>query len=733
MLTTGDILVLGIETGWHKALAWQQQPADEPTPADFAEPLPVAGERRAILWAPVGLIAGIWFYFALPVEPYVIIAIIAAAGAVLLLWRANARLPLILAAMFLLGFALAKGRAEWIATPLLTAPTGEVVVVGLVTDVNQRSPSRDDIWLAPEAIEGLTTDQMPRLLRMTSFRKLGTPAIGDRLSFKARLSPLPGPVMPGGFEYGRQLYFSGVGGTGRMTAAMTVIGHQGSPLLWLREAIGGLRSSINSRIMAALPGEEGSLAAALITGERAAVPKDTLNSLQVSGLFHILSISGLHMSLAAGGIYWFVRMVLALSPTLALRWPIKKIAAVAALAGGFIYMLLAGSGAATQRSYIMVAIMLFAILVDRPAISLRNLALAALIILVLQPESAVEASFQMSFMAVMGLAAFFEWWNGRIERDRRVNESRVSRAARWLVAATLASLLTSLIAGSLSSIPAAFHFGRLAPYGVLANGLAIPVVSFLVMPAALLALLAMPLGLERWPLEAMGYGLRQVIAISDWVAGLPGAHHVVPQIPVSAALLLAGGATLLCLGHRRWKLVGVGVALAGLAWSTQGSFPDLLVERTGANVAFRSDEGQLVFARARKSSFAAGRWLLAAGDETAFAKAAKRDGWSCDNGLCLAVVKGKRIAYMADETAPLPDCAATDLLIAAVPLRGRCKQGPTRIDRFDLWRNGAASVQITATGLDVTTAAGSSGRRPWVVIPTPRLKVTRYAQQEEHR
>ena len=178
------------------------------------------------------------------------------------------------------------------------------------------------------------------------------------------------------------------------------------------------------------------------------------------------------------------------------RSPIKKWAAGAALVFGFIYILLAGSGAATQRSYIMLAVVFLAIIVDRPAISLRNLALAALLILILQPESAIQASFQMSFMAVMGLAAFFEYWNRpKPEREFRV-EGKGMYYARKFYTVALASILTSLVAGGFSSIPAAYHFGRLAPYGVLANGLAIPVISLVVMPFALLSVVLMPLGLE---------------------------------------------------------------------------------------------------------------------------------------------------------------------------------------------------------------------------------------------
>ena len=615
------------------------------------------------------------------------------------------------------------GPTGW-QTPLISQRSGELLVVGTIEQVAIRSATRSDVVLATEQIEALEPAKTPRRLRLTIHKGGDAVAVGNRVSLKARLAPLPGPAMPGGFDFGRQLYFAGIGGTGRVTQQVQLLGQSEALSLLFLRSLAHLRAGINARIADSLPPEEATVAAALITGDRAQIPKQTNLSLQTSGLAHILSISGLHMSLAAGGIFWLARALLALSPSLALRYPIKKWAALAALAGGFIYMLLAGSGAATQRSYIMVAIMLFAILVDRSAISLRNLAVAAIIILLMQPESAVEASFQMSFMAVMGLAAFFEWWNARLRQRALAERGWLARGARWLALAVFASLLTSVIAGSLSSIPAAFHFGRAAPYGVLANGLAIPIVSLVVMPSALAALIVMPFGLERWPLELMGFGLNRVLAISDWVATLPGSALVLPQISAASALLLAVAATVLCLAPRRLKPFSLALLLAGLLLARIATVPDILVERTAANMALRNEQGDLVFAMPRRGSFAAGRWLQANGEAASLAAAAKRPGWTCGEGICRADLKGQRIVYAADEKAVLPDCTAIDILVSATPLRGRCRSVRLRIDRFDVWKHGAHAVQINGSELSLTTAAKLAGQRPWVTVPTARARRT---------
>ena len=683
-----------------------------------------AQQGRAFLWSPVVLTFGIWTYFGLAAEPSLTGTTIAAAVALMLMWLGR-RLPLVLlAGLVVIGFSLAKFRAEMVATPLLHATTAEVLVTGTVRDVQHSSARRLTLIVAPDAVEGLTADRTPRRLRLSTSLKLGEPSIGTRVSLKARLSPLPSPVQPGGFDYGRKLWFEGIGGTGRVTAPITTLAETAPLSARLDSRLETVRTAMGRRIRATLDEPIASFAEALITGERSTIPRDLNQSLLVSGLFHILSISGLHMWLVAGGIFWSVRAALALVPRLALNHPIKKWAAVAALAMGWFYMLLADSGVATERSFIMIAVVFFAVLVDRPALSTRNLAIAAIIVLVGAPEAAVEASFQMSFLAVLGLVAFYEAWSKRSsarDAEAPLTHNWLARGARKVALGTFLSIATTLIAGSMSSIPAAYHFGRLAPYAVIANGLTLPVIGILVMPPALLAAVLMPVGLDPLPLWVMGKGLQLVLLISDWVATFPGAYVVVAQPPAPAMTLLAGGAALLCLLAGQLRLLGVAVIAAGLALTIAAPpGPDVFVERIGSNVAIRDGAGELVPARARKSRFAVDKWLQTNGEETKASDAAKRRGWTCTPNRCDATVKNKRLTYVfGGEGKPL-DCAGIDILIAAFPLRRACTAVPLRIDRFDLWRHGAHAIRISTTGASVETARGAQGKRPWVVVPEPR-------------
>jgi competence protein ComEC len=677
-------------------------------------------KERLAIWSPLFLVTGIWSYFSLSREPPFGLAAVLLFISALVFWRWRSNKALIIIAIILVGFGIAKLRVEWIGTSLLNAYVAEVKATGWVSDIDQRGKSNRILIVDVETAQGLPPDEVPRSVRLRASVKPGQELrIGDHVALTASLSPLPRPVAPGAFDYGRQLYFQGVGAVGRAKSGVVV---QEDTVPWsyaLRRTFHDLRSAIGERVHAVIKGPLGSFAEALITGERATIPKSLNSSLQASGLFHILSISGLHMSLVAGGAFWAVRAALALVPRLALQYPIKKWAAAGAMVVGLLYMLLADSGAATERSFIMIAVVFFAVLVDRPAISLHNLAVAAIIILGMEPEQALSASFQMSFMAVMGLAAFFPAFEAFTSHfGPQAGQGFAGQWTRRLVLLVLASVATSLIAGTLSSIPAAHHFGRIAPFAVVSNALALPIVGLVVMPMAMLGVFLMPLGLEALPLKMVELGLQGVVWISDWVASWPAAQSLWPLLPVQAAILLSLAAVLVCLSASRLRWFAVPcVALAALFVTPHK--PLLLFDERGANAALLTDVGY-VPAAAKGASYSAGRWLQQVGDDASVAETAKRAGWSCNAGTCNAKEQGMTISYLLRAVEHNMACPVADILLAEFPLRRRCKGKHVTIDRFDVWRNGAHAVYIEDSSLKVATAREKQGARPWVYEPRAR-------------
>jgi competence protein ComEC len=680
-----------------------------------------------VIWSPVPLVLGVWCYFSLTNEPsWLTIAVFVPAllACMALLLRHGGGTLLAVVSLVLAGFMLAKLQVWRADTTLLPASTGKVAISGIVESVERRAGTAATLVLSVTRLNAVPAENRPERVRLIVNRYRDDILPGVTITGSAYLRPLPVPAIPGGFDFGRQLFLKGIGATGSMPGEIVISEDKASWRYLVERELSQLRSAIGGRIAAALPGGQGGFAQALITGERGGIPRPINESLQISGLAHILSISGLHMSLVAGGVFWLVRALLAASPYLALRYPIKKWAAAAALFAGFFYMLLAGADVATQRSYIMLGVVFAAIIFDRPAISMRNLAIAALIILFTQPAAAITASFQMSFMAVMGLAAFYDAYSSwRANRLERMQQSWLRRWLRLFMMGLFATAATTLVAGSLSSIPAAHHFGRLSPLSLLTNMLALPVVSFVVMPAATLSVVVMPLGLEAVPLWVMGQGLQLVVQISDWVVGLPAARADIPLLPGLAAAVLAGGAIWICLWQGSLRVAGLALIPAALLLSQWDFRPDILVEARAANVAIRNSDKVLVPAERRKGSFSVEKWLQAEGDGLGTAGSSTRNGWTCRASECRAVVRGYSVVYLRSEGDPQQACRGAEIVIAAFPLRGNCKGAVVRIDRFDVWRKGAHALYVSERGIQIRTSRQMQGERPWTVVPISRREL----------
>ena len=335
----------------------------------------------------------------------------------------------------------------------------------------------------------------------------------------------------------------------------------------------------------------------------------------VSGLGHVLSISGYHMVIVTGLVFFAIRAALALVPALALRRPIKKWAAAAALVAAAFYLLLSGAEVATQRAFIMTAIVLIGVMVDRAALTLRNLALAALAVLLIAPEAVAHPSFQMSFAATLALVAAYE--RGFSWSAAGADTPLGARIALWGVRDVVALALGSLVAGLATTLFAAYHFHRLAPYGVLANLLAMHIVSLVAMPSGILALVALPFGFDGPLWRLMGLGIDWMIAVALWVASLPGAVGRIAAFGTGPLMLASAGLILICLLRTPLRWSGAVLAALAIAWIANVRQPDVLVADGGQAFAVRSADGRLAVMKTGNDLFAVREWLAADGDARA--------------------------------------------------------------------------------------------------------------------
>jgi len=663
-----------------------------------------AQEARALLWAPLFLISGNWIYFALSTEPSITLTASLAVAAVILFVLGRRHIVFLLAALVLIGFCATKFRADMVATPVLRGSTNGVIIGGYVADYDNKYNGARQLVVTVEEQTGIPEDEIPKRVKVyaTDAKDL---QIGDYITFEAYLTPLPRPVQPGGFDYGRMLYFESIGAAGRMIGAPSLEPRHVPWQFEYRRVFRALRTAISNRITAVIPGAVGHLADSMVSGERSGIPPEMNQSLQISGLAHIISISGLHMSMVAGGVYWAVRALLALIPFIALRFPIKKIAAVAALIVGLIYTLLADSGSATERSYLMIAVMFTAILFDRRALSLRNLAIAAILILLVTPEESVGASFQMSFLAVLGIAGLAEWQRNRPHADHV--PTRFEKIRHVIGAAAL----TTLVASSASTIAAAYHFDRLSPYGILANGLTMPVSELLVMPPALVAVLLMPFGLEYYPLKVMQWGLTITMQVSDWISHFPLANIMVAKPFLPGILLLALAAAMIAIGGKGLRLAGLAVALIGIAVASYHNRPTILIEDRAANVAILNADGNYVLA-SEANRFVSSKWLLGNGENVTPHDASQREGWDCNTGECFTSLAPMSLSYLHEKSGNGVYCPNTQIIIADMPLHHQCKARLV-IDRIDVWKNGAYAISFNDGRYELHTSRAEQGNRPW--------------------
>lgn len=677
----------------------------------FARIALILDEQRGALfpWVPVFFAIGIGFYFALPEEPgamgWSLLGVVAALsiGAVL---ATRFHWPLLVAvAAVLLGVLVAGARSHSISEPVLPfryyGP-----IEGRIVNIDRSQSDAVRLTLDRVVLSDMRPEITPTRVRVSLHGEQGwvAPEPGLTVMMTGHLSPPGGPVEPGGFDFQRQAWFGKLG----------AVGYTRTPVLALYPASDGhaglmvfrIRNAISTYVITALPGQAGAFAAAITTGDRSAIDAEVMEDLRASNLAHLLAISGLHMGLLTGFVFASVRYGLALIPPVALRWPVKKVAAAVALAAGVFYLALSGGNVATERAFIMVAVMFVAILFDRRALTLRAVALAALIVLTLRPEALLGPGFQMSFAATTALVAVFGW-----VRDAR-DPASPRRVPGWLVP-VVAVLLSSLIAGFATAPIAASHFNRVPHYGLIANMLSVPLMGSIIIPGAVIAALLAPVGLAWVGLRIMEYPILWILAVAGEVASWPGALSHVTSPPAWGLPVLVLGLLFVVLWQGRWRVLGVAPAVLALAFWGSDDRPDILISDTAGLVGVMTAEGRAL-SKPRGDGFAASSWLENDGDAADQALAAERLGFEGESGTRHFERRGVVGIHLTGRGAVdrVPSaCRETGFVVLAGDVEP--PQGCHVIDRQVLSETGAIAIFIEDGQARVVTVSDHVGQRVW--------------------
>ncbi len=692
-----------------------------------------------IIWITIAFGAGAAFYFSLNNEPGLVLGPAVFLAALCLKYALPPHTLTTVAFGLVMcgaaGFSAAKFKTEWVRAPVLKAPTRAVEVTGHVVLVEQRLKGAKRLTIRPTKIKNISDRFRPQLIRITVSGNLvkASPSIksGDFITLKAKLNPPPTPALPGGYDFARYAWFKKLGGVGYAVSPLARLKDSKlTPALSFNVFMQTLRRSIGARIEAVLSNETGAIATALITGERGAISDFTNEAYRGAGLYHILSISGLHMAIMGGSVYFVLRVLFALLPMIALRYPIKKWAAVGAIIGSFAYLLISGDAFATIRSFIMIVMMFLAILVDRPAIALRNVAIAALVILIIFPESILDPGFQMSFAAVTALTAGFELIRSRTATPDR-DGIPIWRRLLWPFAAVV---LSTLIASAAVAPFAIYHFHNAQHYSVLSNLIAMPVCNLIVMPAALLTLLTMPLGLEAGPLIFMGFGIDLMTKTAIWVSDLPGSVSHPPALANHVFALVVTGGFILLVVRQAFRLVGLAFITLGIALAPGTRLPDILIGRDASLVAMKNQNGfleahsnstkytQQTNTRAQKQNsnmkakppFELVRWMEYFGDRRPAHAALSSQRFKCDYIGCTVHKMGLLITLTKHPAAYLEDCRNANILIINDKAPRYCEGPRLVIDKYAIRKSGTHAIYINDNGsIELKTVAQVRGNRPW--------------------
>ncbi|MDR0741590.1 MAG: ComEC family competence protein [Rickettsiales bacterium] len=582
--------------------------------------------QNLFLWTPFATAAGAILYFSCAAEPKLAYPMLIAILAAAILTSRRTGVVMTASLLFIFGFFYACGFTKLIDTPQMIRNIRNANIAGVVTNIDYTNDKpRIFVRIPANLINKNLAENKTALVRLSAGGDHPLPKIGGRINARATLFKLAGPAAPGSFDYARWAYFNGISATGYLDE------YNENPAAANKSAeINNMRDYIHHQT-------NSFLADTLVLGYKNAVPKDDASAWTTTGVGHVWSISGFHITLVSGWLFVFFYLVFRSIAPIARRFPARYPAIICAWLGLLLYLFLSGADVATIRAFLMTTLVFAAFILGRNVFSLRNVCIAFLLIFMLNPHYVMQPGFQLSFAAIFGLIWFFE--------DRKhIKTSMVEKILRIIKAA----IMTSIIATIFTAPFVAYHFYSLPVYGLIGNLILLPVFSFAIMPLVMIGTITALSGFHS-PLIWSENIYSVALNLAHKIAELPFATVQIPPITGPALFLMAAG--LLCLmfikntdrfKHANYLLFLV-FASAGAAMAALNPRPLFYATDDHELVAFvRNDKLEFNKARASNHYFAFESWKHLNYERPDSENTRRK----CDKGVCVYKTPNWTLAYI---------------------------------------------------------------------------------------
>lgn len=663
--------------------------------------------ENRILWLPFFYALGIICYFAINFEPnirYVFASIIIIFLAIIY-FKHDTKIKLCLSVLciFSTGFLVANLKAVQMNSPVLQKEIGAKKVKAILKDIQTKEFGKRFIIEIID-IDGLKKSKTPKNVRVNINTDDNNAEIGDKISVLASLRPPPKPVIKHGYDFARYAYFKEIGAIGYSLSGVEIL-KKSSDFNIFRE-IKQIRQKITDKILDAHPNSKGNIATALLVGQRGGIDKNDLEAMRTAGLSHLLAISGMHIALVASMFFFTTRLLLSLMQNIALKYNIKKMAVISAIAGSLTYLLISGYPISAQRAFIMSSIFLLAIYLNRTGTPLRSVALALVIILTISPESILTPGFQMSFASVTSLICIYSIF---YKKDKILTKPNIITKSFYYILGIITASLIAAIATAPFSI---YHFNHFSSYGILSNFVAVPLTSFVIMPLGVISLIFMPVGLQELPLSLMIKAIEIIVQLSHFIAKFPASSASAISLPTYSFAIIVLCTLWFFIWQQKWRYFSLApLILVVLFVLIQDNKPNVIINSDGELFAVKNADGGFAFSNISKNKYTQKMWLAKYGVvvkdliNSDYSKNTK-----CDFYGCVVKEKGYEILVAKHAQALLDNCDRYDMIINLSFIKDVCKnEGTIIVNRWDLKKMGTHSVFLKER-IDIETVFNDKKR-----------------------